>query len=98
MRNWSFLAMQEITDVTLPSAAPACRQWYRDHGAEQMAEFQSIPEWQVSGDEQVATHPVLLTAYQRHGFCIVVRHAVNQQGKRIHPGLLRERSGHKSKR
>jgi hypothetical protein len=51
MRNWSFLAMQEITDVTLPSNAATWRQWYHDHGAEKMAEFQSIPKWQVRGDE-----------------------------------------------
>ncbi|HLZ00054.1 MAG TPA: HEAT repeat domain-containing protein [Candidatus Angelobacter sp.] len=51
MRNWSFLAMQEITDAALPSNAASWRQWYRDHGAEKMAEFQKIPIWQVRGDE-----------------------------------------------
>jgi hypothetical protein len=51
MRSWSFLAMQEITDVSLPPDAKAWRQWYTQHGAEKMAEFQSIPEWQVRGDE-----------------------------------------------
>jgi hypothetical protein len=51
MRNWSFLAMQEITDVNMPSDAKVWRQWYDQHGAEKMAEFQSIPEWQVRGDE-----------------------------------------------
>jgi hypothetical protein len=51
MRNWSFLAMQEITDVSLPPDAKAWRQWYDQHGAEKMAEFQSIPEWRVRGDE-----------------------------------------------
>ena len=51
MRNWSFLAMQGITDVNLPPDAKAWRRWYDLHGAEKMAEFQSIPEWQVRGDE-----------------------------------------------
>jgi HEAT repeats len=51
MRNWSFLAMQEITDAALPPNAATWRQWYRDHGAEKMAEFQKIPIWQVRGDE-----------------------------------------------
>ena len=51
MLNWSFLAMQEITDVNMPPDAKAWRQWYDQHGAEKMAEFQSIPEWQVRGDE-----------------------------------------------
>ncbi len=51
MRNWSFLAMQEITDVRLPADAKAWRHWYDEHGAEKMAEFQSLPDWQVRGDE-----------------------------------------------
>jgi hypothetical protein len=51
MRNWSFLAMQEITDVRLPADAKAWRRWYDEHGAEKMAEFQAMPEWQVRGDE-----------------------------------------------
>ena len=51
MRNWSFLAMQEITDVRLPADAKAWRQWYHEHGAEKMAQFEALPEWQVRGDE-----------------------------------------------
>ncbi|HEU5232975.1 MAG TPA: HEAT repeat domain-containing protein [Terriglobales bacterium] len=51
MRNWSFLAMQEIADVGLPANAKAWHQWYDQHGAEKMAQFQSMPEWQVRGDE-----------------------------------------------
>ena len=51
MRNWSFLAMQEITDVRLPADAKAWRRWYDEHGAEKMAEFKALPEWQVRGDE-----------------------------------------------
>lgn len=50
MRSWSFLAMQEITDVALPDAK-SWRQWYAQHGEEKMAQFKSIPEWQVRGDE-----------------------------------------------
>lgn len=51
MRTWSLMAMQGITDVSLPSDAKLWRQWYTQHGAEKMAEFDSIPEWQVRGDE-----------------------------------------------
>ena len=51
MRNWSFLAMQEITDVRLQADAKAWRRWYDEHGAEKMAEFKALPEWQVRGDE-----------------------------------------------
>lgn len=51
MRNWSFLAMQEITDVRLPADAKAWHRWYTEHGAEKMVEFQAMPEWQVRGDE-----------------------------------------------
>lgn len=51
MRSWSFLAMQEITDVAMPPDAKAWRQWYTQHSEEKMAQFKSIPEWQVRGDE-----------------------------------------------
>ncbi len=51
MRNWSFLAMQEITDVHLPADAKAWRRWYGENGAEKMAQFEAMPEWQVRGDE-----------------------------------------------
>ena len=51
MRDWSFLAMREITDAELPANAAIWKQWYRDHGAKKMVEFQSIPKWQVRGDE-----------------------------------------------
>ncbi|HVH86280.1 MAG TPA: HEAT repeat domain-containing protein, partial [Terriglobales bacterium] len=51
MRNWSFLAMQEITEVNLPSDAKVWRNWYEEHGVEKLAEFESLPEWQVRGDE-----------------------------------------------
>jgi hypothetical protein len=51
MRNWSFLAMAEITDVRLPSDAKSWRNWYSEHGDEKLAEFEALPEWQVRGDE-----------------------------------------------
>jgi len=50
MRSWSFLAMQEITDVSLTPDAKAWRQWYTEHGAEKMAQFEKLPEWQVRGE------------------------------------------------
>jgi hypothetical protein len=51
MRNWSFLAMQEITDLNLPADARVWRNWYDEHGQEKVSEFESLPEWQVRGDE-----------------------------------------------
>ena len=51
MRNWSFLAMQEITDVRLPADAKAWHRWYDEQGAAKMAKFETMPEWQVRGDE-----------------------------------------------
>lgn len=50
-RNWSFLALAEISDVRLPSDAKAWRSWYAEHGQEKLAEFEALPEWQVRGDE-----------------------------------------------
>lgn len=50
MRSWSFLALQEITDVNVPSEAPAWNRWYADHGADKMAEFERLEWWQVRGD------------------------------------------------
>ncbi len=50
-RNWSFLAMQEITDVRLANDAKVWRRWYNEHGTEKMAQFEAMPEWQVRGDE-----------------------------------------------
>lgn len=51
MKNWCFLALQEITDVSLPADAPAWSRWYQDHGSEKMAEFERLDWWQVRGDE-----------------------------------------------
>lgn len=51
MRSWCFLALSEITDARVPSDAKSWRNWYGQHGAEKMAEFEALPEWQVRGDE-----------------------------------------------
>ena len=51
MRNWSFLALQEITGENLPVDASVWANWYRAHGAEKLAQLQSLPWWQIRGDE-----------------------------------------------
>jgi hypothetical protein len=51
MRNWSFMALREITDQSLPADASAWRDWYTEHGAEKMAEFEQMDWWKVRGDE-----------------------------------------------
>lgn len=51
MRNWTVLALQEITDATLPADASAWRDWYAQHGAEKMAEFERLDWWKVRGDQ-----------------------------------------------
>jgi hypothetical protein len=51
MRQWSFLALGEITDQNLPANAPAWRVWYAQHGREKMLEFEGQNSWQVRGDE-----------------------------------------------
>ena len=51
MRNWSFMALREITDQNLPADASAWRNWYTEHGDEKMAEFEQMDWWKVRGDE-----------------------------------------------
>jgi hypothetical protein len=51
MRNWAFLALTEITDQTLPADASAWQDWYTQHGAEKMAEFEQADWWKVRGDQ-----------------------------------------------
>jgi len=51
MRTWTFLALQEITDVNLPADALAWSRWYQEHGAEKMTEFERLEWCQVRGDE-----------------------------------------------
>lgn len=51
MRNWTFMALREITDVSLPANASAWRKWYEEHGSEKAAEFDTLPWYQVRGDQ-----------------------------------------------
>lgn len=51
MRNWTFLALTEITDEPLPADAEAWEHWYSDHGADKRAEFEQMDWWRVRGDE-----------------------------------------------
>ena len=51
MRSWVFMALQGITDVSLPANAAAWRTWYKQHGAEKTAEFEALPWFQVRGDQ-----------------------------------------------
>ena len=51
MRNWVFMALQEITDASLPKDASAWRTWYKQHGAERTAEFEALPWYKVLGDQ-----------------------------------------------
>jgi len=51
MRNWSFLALREITDQALPADASAWQDWYTRHGAEKTAEFEQLDWWTVRGDQ-----------------------------------------------
>jgi hypothetical protein len=51
MRNWTFLALTEITDQHLPADAEAWQHWYNDHGTDKMAEFEQMDWWRVRGDE-----------------------------------------------
>jgi hypothetical protein len=51
MRNWSYMALHEITDANVPSEPQAWRNWYRDHGSEKLAQFERLDWWKVNGDE-----------------------------------------------
>ncbi len=51
MRNWTFLALHEITDETLPADAAAWQHWYSQHGDEKMAEFEQMEWWKIRGDQ-----------------------------------------------
>ncbi len=51
MRNWVFMALREITDVSLAGDANSWQKWYEEHGAEKTREFESLPWYQVRGDE-----------------------------------------------
>lgn len=51
MKSWSYMALREITDASVPVDPRAWRNWYRDHGSEKTAEFEQLDWWQVRGDE-----------------------------------------------
>jgi len=50
-RNWSFLALHEITDANVPGDASAWQSWYDQHGSEKLVQFEQADWWQVRGDE-----------------------------------------------
>jgi hypothetical protein len=50
MRNWSFMALREITDENLPSDAVAWRRWYNDKASTKRAQFELLDWWRVRGD------------------------------------------------
>jgi hypothetical protein len=51
MKNWTFLALQEITHKNLPADTLVWSRWYEEHGSEKMAAFERLGWWQVRGDE-----------------------------------------------
>jgi hypothetical protein len=51
MKNWSYMALREITDANVPADPRAWSDWYREHGSEKAAEFERLDWWQVRGDE-----------------------------------------------
>jgi hypothetical protein len=51
MKNWSYMALREITDANVPADPQAWRNWYRDHDSEKLAEIERLDWWQVRGDE-----------------------------------------------
>jgi hypothetical protein len=51
MRNWTFLALTEITDEHLPADGSAWEHWNNDHGVDKMTEFEQMDWWRVRGDE-----------------------------------------------
>jgi hypothetical protein len=51
MRAWSYVALHEITDAHIASNPQAWKDWYRDHGAEKLAQFEKLDWWKVNGDE-----------------------------------------------
>ncbi|OLE13325.1 MAG: hypothetical protein AUG89_05360 [Acidobacteria bacterium 13_1_20CM_4_56_7] len=51
MRDWSFLALHEITDEKLANDASVWQNWYDQHGNEKLVEFEKADWWRVRGDE-----------------------------------------------
>jgi HEAT repeat protein len=51
MKNWSYLALREITDANVPADPQAWKKWYSEYGAQKLAEFERLDWWKVRGDE-----------------------------------------------
>ena len=51
IRNWSFLALHEITDANIANDSTAWQSWYDQHGSEKLVQFEQADWWQVRGDE-----------------------------------------------
>jgi hypothetical protein len=51
MHTWAYMALNGVTDASEPSNANAWRKWYEEHGSEKMREFESLPWYQVRGDQ-----------------------------------------------
>ena len=51
MRNWVFMALNEITDAHVMANAEAWRNWYQEHGSNKEEEFARLQWYQVRGDE-----------------------------------------------
>jgi hypothetical protein len=51
MKNWSYLALREITDANIPADPQAWKNWYGEYGAKKLGEFERLDWWKVRGDE-----------------------------------------------
>ena len=51
LREWSFLALHQITDQNLPNQVATWQRWYEEHGPETLAQFEHQDWWRVRGDE-----------------------------------------------
>jgi hypothetical protein len=51
MKNWSYLALREITDANIPADPQAWKNWYGEYGAQKLGEFERLDWWKVRGDE-----------------------------------------------
>jgi hypothetical protein len=51
MKTWSYMALREITDASLPNDPQAWNRWYGQHGAAKLAQYERLDWWRVRGDE-----------------------------------------------
>ena len=51
MRSWTFMALNGITDASVPADTEAWKAWYAQHGEETARQFAALPWYQVRGDE-----------------------------------------------